>query len=67
VRKYNSNGQLLTSFRYWCGKPYTGIFIGFGFSSTIGGCIFLDKKGDLYVFCQSHEDGIKVIKWSKAN
>jgi hypothetical protein len=67
VRKYNSNCQLLTTFRYWCGKPYTGIFIGFGFSSTIGGCIFLDKKGDLYVFCQSHEDGIKVIKWSKAN
>jgi DNA-binding beta-propeller fold protein YncE len=67
VRKYNSNGQLLTTFRYWCGKPYTGIFIGFGFSSTIGDCIFLDKKGNLYVFCQSHEDGIKVIKWYKAN
>jgi|GEM_PF-603436 len=67
VRKYNLKGQLVATFRYWCGKPYTGIFIGFGFSSSIGDCVFLDNRGNFYVFCQSYEDGIKVIKWYKAD
>ena len=60
VRKHNSKGELVSTFRYWCGKPYIGIFSGFG--ST-----FLDLKGNLYLFCQSYEDGIRVIKWHKAD
>ena len=61
VRKYNEGGQLISTFRYWCGKPYVGIFKS-GLTDA-----FLDLKGNLYVFCQSHKDGIKVIKWHKSD
>jgi hypothetical protein len=55
VRKYNPKGELVASFKYWCEKPY------------YGSITFLDNKGNLYLLCQSFEDGIKVIKWYKAN
>jgi hypothetical protein len=67
VRKYNPKGGFLSIFQYWCDKPHTGIFTGFGFSSVIGGFAFLDSKGNVYVFCQSHKDGIKVTKWYKSD
>jgi len=59
VRKYNSKGELISTFQYWCGKPYTGIY-------TLRGCAFLDSKGNVYVFCESYKDGIKVTKWYKS-
>lgn len=55
VRKYNVRGELIASFKYWCDKPYYG-------SST-----FLDNKGNLYLLCQSLEDGLRVIKWHKSD
>ena len=60
VRKYNSKGELVSTFEYWCEKPYTGIFM-------LRGCAFLDLRGNLYVFCQSLKDGIQVTKWYKAD
>jgi hypothetical protein len=59
VRKYSQNGHLIASFEYRCHKPY---------KRTLGGRNeFLDSKGNIYIFCESYEDGIQVTKWSKAN
>jgi hypothetical protein len=67
VRKYNAEGRLVSTFRYWCGKPYVGVYKGDGFASAVGDCTFLDPAGNLYLFCQSYKDGIKVIKWHKSD
>lgn len=57
IRKYDPRGSLIAEFQYDCEKPYTGLFkVGFI-------CTFLDSKGNIYVFCESFKDGIKVIKW----
>jgi hypothetical protein len=55
VRKYNTKGELVASFKYWCEKPY------------YGSITFLDNKGNLYLLSQSFKDGLRIIKWSKAN
>ena len=55
VTKANARGELIASFKYWCDKPYYG-------NST-----FLDNEGNLYLLCQSLHEGLRVIKWHKAD
>ena len=61
IRKYNQQGKLVSLFQCTCGSPYVGLFKG-GLRYQ-----FLDAQGNLYVFCQSHQDGIQVTKWYKAD
>ncbi len=60
IRKYDPEGDFLSTFEYRCKKPYIKLE-GFGGSRTMT----LDKKGNLYMFCFSDKDGIRVIKWYK--
>lgn len=59
IRKYNNKGTLVSKFDFWLSKPYVDI------SAKLSGGIFLDREGNIYFFCESFKDGIKVTKWSK--
>jgi hypothetical protein len=58
VRKYNQENALVSTFGYGCDKPYL---------VPAGRSQFLDSKGNIYVLCESYEDGIQVTKWYKAD
>jgi len=58
VKKYDRNGRLVSTFAYGCQKPYRT-------PAGRGEC--LDGKGNVYVFCESYQDGIQVTKWYKAD
>jgi hypothetical protein len=60
IRKYDPNGNFLSTFEYRCEKPYH-LVSGFGGSRSNT----LDNKGNFYKLCYSEKDGIKVIKWYK--
>jgi hypothetical protein len=58
IRKYNPNGTMVSTFGCRCDKPYM--------TPALGGK-YLDNRGNIYVYCESYEDGIQVTKWYKAN
>jgi hypothetical protein len=60
IRKYDPNGNFLSTFEYRCEKPYH-LVSGFGGSRSNT----LDNKGNFYKLCYSEKDGIRVIKWYK--
>jgi hypothetical protein len=60
IRKYDSNGVLLTTFAYGCNRPFLKAE-GFGGSRSMT----LDDEGNLYMLCYSMDDGIQVTKWYK--
>jgi len=60
VRKYDTRGHLLASWKFGCEKPYLEVG-GFGGSRSRT----LDREGNLYVLCYSDSEGAKIIKWHK--
>ena len=58
VRKYNQKSTLVSTFGYRCDKPYL---------VPAGRGQFLDSNGNVYVLCESYEDGIQVTKWYRAD
>lgn len=58
VKKYDQNGRLVSTFAYRCEKPYR---------TPAGRGEYLDRKGNVYVFCESYRDGIQVTKWYKVD
>jgi hypothetical protein len=62
VNKYDPNGQLISSFDYWCEKPYHHVY-DFGGVRTM----YLDDDGSLYMLCYSEgkHGGVRVVKWHR--
>jgi hypothetical protein len=62
VNKYDPDGRLMSSFDYWCEKPYHHVY-DFGGGRTM----YLDDDGSLYMLCYSEgkHGGIRVVKWHK--
>ena len=58
VRKYNQESTLVSTFGYGCDKPYL---------VPAGRGQFVDSKGNVYVLCESYQDGIQITKWYKAD